>query len=162
MKYRVPKREFEFVLREVLEVEQLTQFPVFEEATWEMVQMIIDQVAEIAEDVWFPSNQIGDQVGAKFKDGEVTLPPEFHDAIDAIRDTGLVTLFAHPEYGGMGFPTAFEVLGDEVMCATNMSLATMTGLTKGAYPASTSMAATNSSRSTCRRWSVASGSAPCA
>ena len=56
MKYRVPKREFEFVLREVLEVEQLTQFPVFEEATWEMVQMIIDQVAEIAEDVWFPSN----------------------------------------------------------------------------------------------------------
>ncbi len=133
MKHRVPKREFEFVLREVLEVEQLTQFPVFEEATWEMVQMIIDQVAEIAEDVWFPSNQIGDQVGAKFKDGEVTLPPEFHDAIDAIRDTGLVTLFAHPEYGGMGFPTAFEVLGDEVMCATNMSLATMTGLTKGAY-----------------------------
>ena len=45
MKYRVPKREFEFVLREVLEVEQLTQFPVFEEATWEMVQMIIDVVA---------------------------------------------------------------------------------------------------------------------
>ncbi|PXF20334.1 MAG: hypothetical protein CXX75_00880 [Methanobacteriota archaeon] len=98
-----------------------------------MVQMIIDQVAEIAEDIWFPSNQIGDQVGAKFKDGEVTLPPEFHDAIDAIRDTGLVTLFAHPEYGGMGFPTAFEVLGDEMMCATNMALATMTGLTKGAY-----------------------------
>ncbi|MEC7930309.1 MAG: acyl-CoA dehydrogenase family protein, partial [Candidatus Thermoplasmatota archaeon] len=90
MKYRVPKREFEFVLREVLEVEQLTQFPVFEEATWEMVQMIIDQVAEIAEDIWFPCNQLGDQVGAKFKDGEVTLPPEFHDAINAIRDTGLV------------------------------------------------------------------------
>ena len=133
MKYRVPKREFEFVLREVLEVEQLTLFPVFEEATWEMVQMIIDQVAEIAEDIWFPCNQLGDQVGAKFKDGEVTLPPEFHDAIDAIRDTGLVTLFAHPEYGGMGFPTAFEVLGDEMMCATNMALATMTGLTKGAY-----------------------------
>ena len=34
MKYRVPKREFEFVLREVLEVEQLTQFPIFEAATW--------------------------------------------------------------------------------------------------------------------------------
>ena len=133
MRYRVPKREFEFVLREVMNIEQLTQHPGYEEVTWEMLQMITDQVAEIAEDIWLPSNQIGDQIGAKFKEGEVTLPPEFHDAINAIRDTGLVTLFAHQEYGGMGFPTAFEVLGDEVMCATNMALATMTGLTKGAY-----------------------------
>jgi len=133
MRYRVPKREFEFVLREVMNIEQLTQHPGYEEVTWEMLQMITDQVAEIAEDLWLPSNQIGDQIGAKFKEGEVTLPPEFHDAINAIRDTGLVTLFAHQEYGGMGFPTAFEVLGDEVMCATNMALATMTGLTKGAY-----------------------------
>ena len=133
MRYRVPKREFEFVLREVMDIEQLTQYPGYEEVTWEMLQMITDQVAEIAEDIWLPSNQIGDQIGAKFKEGEVTLPPEFHDAINAIRDTGLVTLFAHREYGGMGFPTAFEVLGDEVMCATNMALATMTGLTKGAY-----------------------------
>ena len=37
--------------------------------------MITDQVAEIAEDIWFPSNQVGDRVGAKFRDGEVTLPP---------------------------------------------------------------------------------------
>ena len=133
MRYRVPKREFEFVLREVMDIEQLTQYPGYEDVTWEMLQMITDQVAEIAEDIWLPSNQIGDQIGAKFKEGEVTLPPEFHDAINAIRDTGLVTLFAHREYGGMGFPTAFEVLGDEVMCATNMALATMTGLTKGAY-----------------------------
>ena len=133
MRYRVPKREFEFVLREVMNIEQLTQHPGYEEVTWEMLQMITDQVAEIAEDIWLPSNQIGDQIGAKFKEGEVTLPPEFHDAINAIRDTGLVTLFAHQEYGGMGFPTAFEVLGDEGMCATNMALATMTGLTKGAY-----------------------------
>ncbi len=133
MRYRVPKREFEFVLREVMNIEQLTQHPGYEEVTWEMLQMITDQVAEIAEELWLPSNQIGDQIGAKFKEGEVTLPPEFHDAINAIRDTGLVTLFAHQEYGGMGFPTAFEVLGDEVMCATNMALATMTGLTKGAY-----------------------------
>ncbi|MDP6363560.1 MAG: acyl-CoA dehydrogenase C-terminal domain-containing protein [Candidatus Poseidoniia archaeon] len=133
MKYRVPKREFEFVLREVMQVERLTQYPGYEEVTWDMLQMITDQVAEIVEDVWLPSNKIGDQVGAKFKDGEVTLPPEFHDAINAIRDTGLVTLFAHQEYGGMGFPTALEVLGDEVMCATNMALATISGLTKGAY-----------------------------
>ena len=133
MRYRVPKREFEFVLREVMNIEQLTQHPGYEEVTWEMLQMITDQVAEIAEDIWLPSNQIGDQIGAKFKEGEVTLPPEFHDAINAIRDTGLVTLFAHQEYGGMGFPTAFEGLGDEGMCATNMALATMTGLTKGAY-----------------------------
>ena len=133
MRYRVPKRDYEFVLREVMDIEQLTQYPDYEEVTWETLQMITDQVAEIAEDIWFPSNQVGDRVGAKFRDGEVTLPPEFHDAVNAFRDTGLVTLFAHPEYGGMGFPTAFEVMCDEMMCATNMALATMTGLVKGAY-----------------------------
>ena len=112
MRYRVPKRDYEFVLREVMDIEQLTQYSGYEEVTWEMLQMITDQVAEIAEDIWFPSNQVGDRVGAKFRDGEVTLPPEFHDAVNAFRDTGLVTLFAHPEYGGMGFPTAFEVMCD--------------------------------------------------
>ena len=133
MRYRVPKRDFEFVLREVMDIEQLTQYSGYEEVTWEMLQMITDQMAEIAEDIWFPSNQVGDRIGAKFRDGEVTLPPEFHDAVNAFRDTGLVTLFAHPEYGGMGFPTAFEEECDEMMCASNMALATMTGLGKGAY-----------------------------
>ena len=93
MRYRVPKRDFEFVLREVMDIEQLAQYPGYEEVTWEMLQMITDQVAEIAEDIWFPSNQVGDRVGAKFRDGEVTLPPEFHDAVNAIRDTGLDEFF---------------------------------------------------------------------
>ena len=40
MRYRVPKREFEFVLREVMKIEQLTQHPGYEEVTWEMLQML--------------------------------------------------------------------------------------------------------------------------
>ena len=43
MRYRVPKREFEFVLREVMNIEQLTQYPGYEEVTWEMLQMITDR-----------------------------------------------------------------------------------------------------------------------
>ena len=77
MRYRVPKRDFEFVLREVMDIEQLTQYSGYEEVTWEMLQMIADQVAEIAEDIWFPSNQVGDRVGSKIVDGRWALDAQY-------------------------------------------------------------------------------------
>ena len=132
--YKTPKRDYEFILKEVLDVEnQIKGYKGYEEATWDMIEMLSDQYSEVATDYWLPSNKDGDELGAQFKDGNVTLPPSMKAASKIIIDSGLTSLFGHKEYGGMEFPHVFNVFADEISCSSNMALGIYMGLTKGAY-----------------------------
>ena len=134
VQYKPPNREYEFILREVLDVEkELTGYEGYEEATWDMIEMISDQFGKMSEEHWLPSNKDGDEIGAIFENGNVTVPPSMKKATDILIESGLTTLFGHQKYGGMEFPNVLSVFADEISCATNMSLGIYLGLTKGAY-----------------------------
>ncbi len=134
VQYKAPNREYEFILREVLNVEnELEGYEGYEEATWDMIEMISDQFGKMSEEYWLPSNKDGDVIGAKFENGNVTVPPSMKKATNVLIESGLTTLFGHQKYGGMEFPNVLSTLADEISCATNMSLGIYMGLTKGAY-----------------------------
>ena len=134
VQYKPPNREYEFILREVLNVEkELTGYEGYEEATWDMIEMVSDQFGKMTEEYWLPSNKDGDEIGAKFENGNVTVPPSMKKAADILIDSGLTTLFGHQKYGGMEFPNVLSVFADEMSCSSNMSLGIYLGLTKGAY-----------------------------
>ena len=134
VEYKSPHREYEFILREVLDIEnELGKYPEYDEASWDMIQMISQQFGEIGEEYWLPSAKDGDEVGAIFKDGRVTVPESMKKATRMVIDSGLTQLFGHQKYGGMEFPNVLSVYSDEISCATNMSLGIYMGLTKGAY-----------------------------
>ena len=134
VKYKAPLREYEFILREVLDIEkELGSYPEYSEATWDMIEMISEQFAKINEDYWLPSAKEGDEVGVKFDNGNVIVPDSMKEATKIVIEGGLTQLFGHQEYGGMEFPNVISVLSDEMSCAANMSLGIYLGLTKGAY-----------------------------
>ena len=134
VKYKAPLREYEFILREVLDIEkELGSYPEYSEATWDMIEMVSEQFAKINEDYWLPSAKEGDEVGVKFDNGNVIVPNSMKEATKIVIEGGLTQLFGHQEYGGMEFPNVISVLSDEMSCAANMSLGIYLGLTKGAY-----------------------------
>ena len=134
VQYKSPHREYEFILREVLEIEKvLGKYPEYDEASWDMIEMICEQFGKINEEYWLKSAKDGDEIGATFKDGNVTVPESMKEATKMVIDSGLTQLFGHQKYGGMEFPNVISVLSDEMSCATNMSLGIYMGLTKGAY-----------------------------
>ena len=134
VQYKSPHREYEFILREVLEIESvLGKYPEYDEASWDMIEMICEQFGKINEEYWLKSAKDGDEIGATFKDGNVTVPESMKEATKMVIDSGLTQLFGHQKYGGMEFPNVISVLSDEMSCATNMSLGIYMGLTKGAY-----------------------------
>ena len=101
VQYKPPNREYEFILREVLNVEnELTGYEGYEEATWDMIEMVSDQFGKMTEEYWLPSNKDGDVIGAKFENGNVTVPPSMKKAADILIESGLTTLFGHQKYGG--------------------------------------------------------------
>ena len=134
VQYKAPLREYEFILREVLQIEkELGSYPEYSEATWDMIEMISEQFGKINEDFWLPSAKEGDVVGVIFDEGNVIVPESMKKAAKVVIEAGLTQLFGHQEYGGMEFPNVINVLSDEMSCASNMSLGIYLGLTKGAY-----------------------------
>ena len=134
VQYKAPHREYEFILKEVLGIEEvLGKYPEYKEASWDMIEMISEQFGKINEEYWLTSNKEGDEIGAVFKDGNVTVPKRMKEATEMVIDSGLTQLFGHQKYGGMEFPNVLSVLSDEMSCSTNMALGVYMGLTKGAY-----------------------------
>lgn len=79
--YKAPLRDMQFMLNDVLELEKHYQsLPGCEEATPDMVSAILEEGAKFAERVLSPLNQVGDQQGCQFNEGEVTTPDGFAEA----------------------------------------------------------------------------------
>lgn len=133
--YTAPERDMKFVLHELLEVEQLTKLPGYEDATADTVDAIVDEAAKVAEEVLFPLNQPGDQAGCIFENGVVRTPEGFKDAYQQFTEAGWSALSADPAYGGQGLPKAVRLLVDEMVCSANLSFGMYPGLTMGAYNA---------------------------
>lgn len=134
--YNAPLDDIRFVLNDVLNAEQLSKLPGFEEATNDLIDPILEEGAKICQDVLFPLNQIGDQEGCKRADnGDVTTPTGFIDAYKTFTEGGWSGISADPTYGGMGMPMLVNTVMQEMICAANFSFGMYPGLSQGCYEA---------------------------
>ena len=99
--YRAPVADTLFVLNDVLKYERYNNLPGFADATPDIVEAVLQEGARLAEEVFFPINQSGDQEGCtRHDDGSVTTPEGFKAAYKQYCESGWLGLAADPEYGG--------------------------------------------------------------
>ena len=134
--YNAPLRDMKFVLQEVLNVEQLSEYEKFAEADMDTLDAILEQSAKFSSEVLAPLNVVGDQEGCtRNDDGSVTTPTGFRDAYQQVVETGMMGLSEAPEYGGMGMPSIWSTATGEMQSSANMAFAMYPGLTGGAAKA---------------------------
>lgn len=133
--YKAPLRDMHFVLKELLNVEELSQLNGYEEATPDLIDAVLEEAAKVTENVLFPLNRSGDEEGCTFENGVVRTPEGFKEAYQAFVEGGWPSLSCDPEYGGQGLPQLVNVMVSEMICATNLSFGMYPGLTHGAYSA---------------------------
>jgi alkylation response protein AidB-like acyl-CoA dehydrogenase len=134
--FNAPLDDIRFVLNDVLNAEQLSELPGFEEATNDLIDPILEEGAKICQDVLFPLNQSGDAEGCtRHENGDVTTPKGFIEAYKTFTEGGWSGLSADPEYGGMGMPTLVNTVMQEMICAANFSFGMYPGLSQGCYEA---------------------------
>ena len=133
--YLAPTREMKFALNELAGMHGLSRLPVFEEATPDLVEAVLEEAGKLASEVLAPINKIGDQQGARLIDGKVRLPEEFKKAYQEFADGGWMGINQDPEYGGQGLPYLLQTAVSEMWNAANISFALNPLLTAGAIEA---------------------------
>lgn len=130
--YKAPTRDIKFLMNEVFD------FPAHyktlangEAADPETVAMIIEGMADFAENVLSPIYQPADAEGCHFKDGEVTTPKGFKEAYQQFVEGGWGGLCYPEEFGGMGLPSSLNLIKSEMMGTANWPWAMYPGLTTG-------------------------------
>lgn len=137
MKYIAPLNDIRFLLNEVLNIQDLTNFHPYEEATPDLIDAILEEAEKLSANVLQPTNKVGDQQGCQWdpETNKVTTPEGFKDAYKAFCEGGWTALDAPMEFGGQGLPHTLKFIIDEMVCSTNLSLGMYPGLTHGAISA---------------------------
>jgi alkylation response protein AidB-like acyl-CoA dehydrogenase len=126
--------DMNFILCEVLRAPaQLQALTAHAEADEALMQQVVEEAGKFVAEVVAPLNRDGDEVGARWKAGAVTMPPGFRDAYQAFWQAGWPSLACAVEDGGQGLPAALEAMLYEMLSAANHGWTMAPGLLHGAY-----------------------------
>ena len=134
--YTAPTRDMQFVLHELLQVEdELKQLPVYAEVDADIINQIMEEGGKFASQVLFPINHSGDRVGCHYNqaDQSVTTPPGFKSAYQQYVAAGWPALSCDPAFGGQGLPLVMNNSLYEMMNSANQAWTMYPGLSHGAY-----------------------------
>lgn len=132
IQYKAPIKDIKFLINDVYKFQQHYQhIPGGEEATPEMVDMILEASASFSEEVLSPLYQTGDK-GCRFEGGDVQTPAGFKEAYQMYVENGWQSMSTPVEYGGQGLPMSLSVAKSEMIGTANWPWGMYPGLSLGA------------------------------
>ena len=136
--YSPPLDDMKFTLKEVVNVNSLSELPAFNEVGLEALDSLLDEASRFFNEVISPTNRTGDLEGSLLNDdGSVSTPTGFREAYAQYVDAGWGAISFDPEYGGGGFPWLVGIAVTEMLTAANMALSLNPMLTQGSIHALT-------------------------
>ncbi|WP_028008211.1 acyl-CoA dehydrogenase C-terminal domain-containing protein [Solimonas flava] len=135
--YTPPLRDMQFVLHEMLNVEQaFKEMPPHADLDADTVNSVIEEAGKFAANVIFPLNQSGDEEGCTYVgDGVVKAPKGFKEAYAQYCEAGWPSLSCDPDFGGQGLPELVNNVLYEMLNSANQAWTMYPGLSHGAYAA---------------------------
>jgi alkylation response protein AidB-like acyl-CoA dehydrogenase len=130
MSFTAPVSDQRLTLNAVVRIGELEGGP-----DYEMVDAVLEGAAALAEGEFAPLDRIGDTVGARWDNGQVTMPAGFKAAWQSFVEGGWMTLSAPKEHGGQGLPFALAAALMDNLNAANIGFALCPMLSMGAIEA---------------------------
>lgn len=126
------RRDVDFVLHEMLQVEQLSKHEKFAEFNKKTVDLIVSEARNLAIKEILPTRQIGDKEGLVFDKGNVKLPESFHRAYELFKEGEWLAMPEDTEWGGQGMPRTVALAANDYLVGANLAFMMYPGLTHGA------------------------------
>ena len=126
------RRDMEFVLHELLQVDSLSAHERYAEFNKKTIDLIISEARNLAVKELLPIRVDGDRKGARFDKGRVTVPESFHKAWALFKQGEWVALSDDPQWGGQGMPVTLSLAANDLFIGANFAFMMYPGLTHGA------------------------------
>ncbi len=126
------RRDVDFVLHEQFQVGDLSKHEMFADFNKKVVDMVITEARNLAMKEILPTQKIGDEVGCKYANNEVTTPEEYKRAWELLAEGEWMALSRDPEVGGQGMPETLAQAATNYFTGGNMALMLFVSLTHGA------------------------------
>ena len=134
MNHQPNTADIQFILQNVLQVQpQLQALAPYGEADADLMQQVLEEAARFVADKVAPIRRDGDEIGAHFANGTVTMPPGSKEAYADFWQNGWASLSCAPEDGGQGLPEVLNQVLYEMLSAANHGWTMAPGLLHGAY-----------------------------
>jgi alkylation response protein AidB-like acyl-CoA dehydrogenase len=134
--YIAPLRDLQFVLHELLNVEEtLKTLPKYAETDQALIDQVLEEGGKFASEVLFPLNRSGDREGCHHDKANhsITTPKGYKEAYRQYVDAGWPSLACDPELGGQGLPVVVNNSFYEMINSANQAWTMYPGLSHGAY-----------------------------
>ncbi len=135
--YAAPLKDMQFVIRELVGLDDITAMPDCAEVTVDVVDAVLEEASKFAAEVLDPLNRGGDQQGARLADGKVTSSRGFKEAYQQFVTGGWNGLSGRAEYGGQGLPHVVAMPVAEMWNSANLAFSLCPMLTSGVLEALT-------------------------
>ena len=132
MGYRVPLADILFTMNSAGGLSRGIADGLYADLDDGLVEATLREAAKFAENVLGPLHRVGDQVGARWHDGEVTTAPGWPNAYRQFIAGGWQALTGSTNYGGMGLPQVLHAACLEMWNGANMAFMLGPVLTYGA------------------------------
>ncbi len=126
------KRNLKFMLYEVFNVEELTQYEFFQDHSRETFDMIIDTIWKMGTDFLYPLYQELDKNPPQFVDGQAKVNPATREFMKMCGEGGWINANWSYEDGGQQVPLIISFVNSLIMTAANCGLSGFPALTTGA------------------------------
>jgi alkylation response protein AidB-like acyl-CoA dehydrogenase len=134
--YSAPLRDMQFVLHELLKVEDVFKtLPAHAGTSRELIDQVLEEGGRFASQILFPLNHAGDREGCHYnRDARtVTSPKGYREAYKQYVEAGWAALSCDPEFGGQGLPLVVNNAFYEILNSSNQAWTMYPGLSHGAY-----------------------------
>jgi alkylation response protein AidB-like acyl-CoA dehydrogenase len=135
MPYAAPIAEQRFVLEQIVGIAALAATDRFAAASPDVIDAVLEGIAQLAEGEWAPLARAGDTVGARWTPDGVIMPDGYKAAYKAFVDGGWGTIGVPEAFGGQGLPFAVQCAVLETLGSANMGFALAPILSVGAIEA---------------------------
>ena len=129
--YKVPQKELAFIFDEIINYAEICNMPGFEDASRDMVDVVLPEAAKFFEDIVAPTNHETDKHPAFLKDGEVVTSPGLDPIYRQMVEAGWCCLNGDSNYGGAGFPSVVDLAVQEMLQTANCGFSLLPMLTRG-------------------------------
>jgi alkylation response protein AidB-like acyl-CoA dehydrogenase len=125
----INRRDLEFVLYELLDVENLCWRARYRDHSRETFDAALDTALRIAAEKFAPHNRKADLNEPRFEDGRVVMIPEVKEALDAFCEAGFMSASFDAEWGGMQLPVTLAQACFAIFNGANIATAAYPFLT---------------------------------